>query len=252
MDQHCRIVVFADLDDTLFQTRRKLRGDEGVLTPATVDTRGEPHSFQTPAQAALLDWLSQPGIAVIAVTGRDLAAMSRVRLPFSSWQVLDHGATMLEPGGAVHQPWASKVGAALPELQGELRMHHASGLALAGTLGCTVRLHTAHGQPMMLVAKHPGADANALAAMQHHWAAAASPAFSVIANANNVSVLPREPGKAGAVRYLREKIFPDALLSFGLGDSVSDLGFLQACDFALTPSRGQLLNAAAAAGLVQR
>ena len=51
--------LFADLDDTLFQTLRKLPGtDPATLTPMTVNTLGQPHSHATPAQTALLDLLN--------------------------------------------------------------------------------------------------------------------------------------------------------------------------------------------------
>lgn len=95
------ILAFADLDDTLFQTLRKLPGHgRAALTPATVNTRGEAHSYCTPAQTALLDLLTAGAVTVIPVTGRDPAAMRRVTLPFRSWRVLDHGLTILTPAGS--------------------------------------------------------------------------------------------------------------------------------------------------------
>ena len=246
------IVAFADLDDTLFQTRRKLRGDEGELTPATLNRQGQPHSVQTSDQAALYALLTA-NATLIPVTGRDRAAMQRVTLSFTSWQILDHGFTMLEPGGMVHQPWATRMVAHLQPLQDALTAAHASALKLVDELGCQLQLHHVHDAPFMLVAKHPQADAGALARVQDHWAAEmVGTPLHVIANANNVSVLPLAPGKLGAVKYLLEKIFPDAVLTLGLGDSVSDLAFMGACHYALTPSRGQLLRAATACGLPQR
>ena len=246
------IVAFADLDDTLFQTRRKLRGDEGALTPATLDSQGQPHSVQTPAQAALYALLTA-NATLIPVTGRDQAAMQRVTLPFTSWQILDHGFTMLEPGGMVHQPWATRMVAHLRPLQDALTAAHASALKLAAGLDCHLQLHHVHDAPFMLVAKHAQAEAAALALMQDQWTAeVAGTPLHVIANANNVSVLPLVPGKAGAVKYLLEEVFPDAALTLGLGDSISDLAFMNVCHYALTPSRGQLLRAATACGLPQR
>ena len=116
------LVAFADLDDTLFQTLRKLPGrDPADLTPATVDTRGEPHSYCAPAQTALLELLRLGAVTVIPVTGRDPAAMNRVRLPFRSWRVLDHGLTVLNPAGEPDAEWAARVTAHLAPLQDALR-----------------------------------------------------------------------------------------------------------------------------------
>lgn len=247
------ILVFADLDDTLFQTRRKLRGNEGPLTPATVDVNGEPHSFCTPPQQALLRHFQTSGVTVIPVTGRDPAAMDRVTLPFTSWRILDHGATVVRPDGQVDQAWAQHVRSALREVAGALDHCTARVQPLAGSLGCRVRAHHAHDAHFMTVVKHPQASPDALEQVQSFWQRETQgSALHVIANANNVSVLPRTPGKAQAVQYLLDHVFPDAPLTFGLGDSVSDLGFMNVCHFAVTPPQGQLMRAAVAAGLPQR
>lgn len=250
-----RIVVFADLDDTLFQTLRKLpEPDLQQLTPATLDTRGEPHSYCTPAQQTLLEVLAAGNATVVPVTGRDPAAMARVLLPFTSYRVLDHGLTIQTPGGGLEADWAARVRAELAAVQDELADLTAQAEQDAAPLGCRLTRHSAHGVTFMSVLKHPGADAAALSQMQAQWEAALPPGspLHVIANANNVSLLPRALGKAEAVRYLREHHFQGAVLTLGLGDSVSDLPFLGECDFALTPSAGQLLRAATAAGLRQR
>lgn len=249
------LVAFADLDDTLFQTLRKLPGrDPADLTPATVDTRGEPHSYCAPAQTALLELLRRGAVTVIPVTGRDPAAMNRVTLPFRSWRVLDHGLTVLNPAGEPDAEWAARVTAHLAPLQDALREHTDDLRPHADALGGRLKVHKAHGVPFMAVLKHPDANAQALAELQTRWEAAVegNAHLHVIANANNVSLLPRALGKAQAVRWLRDTHFPHATLTLGLGDSVSDLPFMRECDFALTPAHGQLLRAVAGLHLPQR
>lgn len=249
-----QIVAFADLDDTLFQTLRKLPGrDRATLTPATVDTRGEAHSYCTPTQETLLGLLRAGGVTVIPVTGRNPDAMRRVTLPFASWKVLDHGLTILTPAGDLDSEWAAQVRAHLAPLQGTLTALTDDVRAHAAALGCRLTVHRASDVPFMTVIKHPGADAPALAALQARWEAAVGDAhpLHVIANANNVSLLPRALGKAQAVRYLRDTQFPQAALTLGLGDSVSDLPFLRECDFAVTPAQGQVLRALAGVRLPQ-
>ncbi|WP_412028709.1 HAD family hydrolase [Deinococcus yunweiensis] len=239
------VVVFADLDDTLFQTRRKLRGDEGELTPATLMAgRDEPHSFMTPAQARLLALLDAPGVTVVPVTGRDLAAMSRVILPFPSWVIADHGATILEPGGAVHTPWADLVRPALAGHAATLLEIQARSVELAQIHDLRVSAHRAHDEVLMLVAKHPDAAPEGLRELQLQWSRwSEGTPLHVIANANNLTVMPRAPGKRQAVEYLQRHAFGGAALTLGLGDSVSDVPFMATCDFAVTPTRGQLMRA---------
>ncbi|WP_019008394.1 HAD-IIB family hydrolase [Deinococcus aquatilis] len=251
------IVAFADLDDTLFQTLRKLPGaDPRTLTPATVNTQGEAHSFCTPTQAELLRLLACGGVTVIPVTGRDLAAMARVTLPFSSWRIVDHGLTLIAPDGAVDAEWAAHVRAHLHDLQDALAAATAHLEAHAARLGCRLTRHHAHQLPFMTVLKHPEAHAGALEELQLRWEGFLVDQnladLQIIANANNVSVLPRSLGKLEAVQHLRQRQFSDAVLTFGLGDSLSDLAFMSACDFAVTPPRGQLLRAVNAARLPQR
>lgn len=248
------IVVFADLDDTFFQTLRKLPPEaQTELTPATLGRDGQPHSFQTVAQRTLLELL-QAQATVIPVTGRDPAAMSRVLLPFESWRVCDHGLTILDAAGQPEPVWAAQVRAKLEPLQAELAALTDQLRPQAEALGCRLTVHTAHGFPFMTVLKHPELDMTALAQAQAIWEnlLPADHALQVIANANNVSLLPRALGKREAVRYLRQTYFPGAALTLGLGDSISDLAFMSECDFALTPQRGQLLRTLAQHPLPQR
>ncbi len=252
------IVAFADLDDTLFQTLRKLPGaDPTTLTPATVNTQGEPHSYCTPAQSALLEWLGGRGVTLIPVTGRDLTALGRVTLPFFSWRVADHGLSILDPAGQLDPVWASQVAAALQDLQPALSEGHSLMTEWAAAAGCRVTRHQAAGLPFMTVVKHPAADPEPLWALRQQWAQwldhhPNSPSLHIIGNANNLSLLPRTLGKRAAVEYLRTQHLAHARLTLGLGDSVSDLGFMAACDFALTPQHGQLLRAVLAADLPQQ
>ncbi|GGR07861.1 hypothetical protein GCM10008957_20700 [Deinococcus ruber] len=177
-------------------------------------------------------------------------------LPFTSWRVLDHGLTILTPQGEPEPQWTGQASGHLHSLRQTLEDGTAHILPHAQRLGCRLTRHTAHELPFMSVLKHPDADPHALAEVQRHWeewlTQTGGAALQVIANANNVSLLPASLGKAQAVMYLRRTYFSDAALVLGLGDSLSDVPFLNACDFALTPPGGQLLRSVTAARLPQR
>ncbi len=88
-----------DLDDTLFQTQRKIAAWQlpmDGLVAATVDKQNAPLSFLTPKQRHFFNWLSQ-STELIPVTARDTTEIMRVKLPFDSWQVLTHGAVIVAP-----------------------------------------------------------------------------------------------------------------------------------------------------------
>ncbi|MFU7617224.1 hypothetical protein ACNAPE_28765, partial [Klebsiella pneumoniae] len=99
-------VVFSDLDDTLFQTRRKMV-DELALEPfrtGALDRSLTPRSFMTEEQAMLVDWLLEHA-DLIPVTARGTEEISRVQIPFRSWAVTTHGAVILRPDGTPDSDW---------------------------------------------------------------------------------------------------------------------------------------------------
>lgn len=144
--------VFTDLDDTLFQTRRKCRpadsaldaapnaaaasdrapeavsdavpasvpeagsdGEQGAaLRVGGVSRSGEPLSFLLPHQQALFDLLDARA-RIIPVTARNRDAFSRVRLPFRHGAVLNYGGTILTPEGRPDPAWDARMRPLLEE-----------------------------------------------------------------------------------------------------------------------------------------
>ena len=113
-------------------------------------------------------------------------------------------------------------------------------------LGVRVRAIGDFGRTLYLVIKHPDADLGAVAVARQHAERLVGredpDGLRVIANGNNVAVIPTAISKAAAVDYLlehyRHRYGP--VLSLGVGDALSDAGFLSRCDFAVTPTRGQI------------
>lgn len=239
------IVAFTDLDDTLFSSLRKQR-DSGELEPVAYLSDGAPISHTDARQRALLGWLAHCDL-VIPVTARSAAAFARVRLPFSSWAVLSHGATVLQPGGAIDRNWQAALSAPLdaarPLLREALEAIERCAANADGSL--RAQLVTDDGRPLYLMTKHRMGDAAVVARVCDDvirpWLAA-HPGFTLHVNDNNLAVLPPGIGKAPAVAHvqarLRATIGP--YLSIGLGDSSTDASFMLACDYALLPTQSQL------------
>ncbi len=242
-------IAFCDLDDTLFFTGRKLEESLRSST-ATLDRTGEPHSFVSRHQAHLLGTLLQ-GATLVPVTGRDPEAFGRVQLSFPSWAILDHGATVLRPGGLEDRVWQLVMQEVLADQAEALRLaaqaaQHISDLM---HLGCTVRLHETGGLPMMVVVKHPYALQHSLDQMSAQWALWRQEAgvdLRYFANGNNLTLIARGVSKETAVQYVQEQLREEhedqELLTLGLGDSLADAPFMNLCDFALTPGDSQLMR----------
>src|SRR5829696_8138848 len=102
-----RIVLFLDLDDTVFHTGPKCPPGEAVR-PAARRRDGTPLSFMTDRQRALLEVLFRSA-TVIPTTARSLDAFRRVDLPFAHAAVLDFGGVVLLPGGTLDLAWDGRV-----------------------------------------------------------------------------------------------------------------------------------------------
>lgn len=243
-------LVFLDLDDTLFQSRRKCPPDADDLQLAACLQGGIPHSFTTAKQRAL--WRLLDGNAsVIPTTARDLDALRRVALPFRSWCILDYGGVILDPGGEPDAHWHQRMQAvstaslgALQELSAAIERH-----IQTAHLSAHVRIVEDLGLPFYLVAKYRAGRSQDLDRLQAElvapWVAARSPDFRLHRNDNNLAVLPAALGKEHAVRHLIGRLGGEgeALLSIGIGDSLIDGAFMAECDYAVTPRGTQLFEA---------
>ncbi|ADV68779.1 hypothetical protein [Deinococcus maricopensis] len=252
-----RILAFTDLDDTLFQTARKL--PEALRAQAaTVDRDGEPHSFMTAHQVHLLTHLLQDA-TVIPVTGRDEDAYARVTLDFPSWAILNHGATVLRPGGTRDRIWDSVITEVLEGTDQQLRFaaQAAEHISMLEQLDCTVRLHETNGLPMMVVVKHPYALQHSLdrmASAWQEWLADARINLRYFANGNNLTLIHPDITKEAAVQYVLEQERQDdePVFTVGLGDSLADAPFMNLLDFAVTPRDSQIMRALLDTPLEQR
>ena len=243
-----------DLDDTLFQTQRKIEAwnvpttEAEHLVCATVDKQGAPLSFMSQRQAAFFNWLLT-STELIVVTARDTAEIKRVKLPFASWQILTHGAVILMPDGTPLTAWQCHIYKQLLPLQSQLIQltERITNLEDSAHHHLVFTPHTdnVNGSELTvyLAIKHAKKDHQALEVL-----AKALPTlipnfdshFYVHVNANNLAILPHAIHKQHAVQYLLDHHLDHARPSFGFGDSLADLPFLHLLDWYGMPSRGQL------------
>lgn len=227
-----RLFVLTDLDDTLFQTRR--RRDPGAdARVAALDRDGSPLSFQCARQQALFDALDAAG-TIIPVTARTTRALARVTLPFRSWRVAACGAVVLRPDGTEDPAWRAHAGAraeaALPALR-EAARRLDTALAGAG-LDARSRLLEDMGRPAYTCVKlADGADRVAAVAGLGELEGVA-----VWCTEETVTVAAAGLGKADAVAFLAAERLPEGAVLLGFGDSAADQGFLRLTHYAAWPA----------------
>lgn len=246
-----RPVVFPDLDDTLFQTKRKMVDelDQIPVRVGALDRSLEPRSFMNEEQALLVDWLLA-NADVIPVTARGTDEYARVQIPFNSWAITTHGAVILSPDGQCDTQWQQHIEAALaPYRQRLLDMQDdITTLMAEGGIDAWARINYEYdGVPIYLVLKHTDStkldELNAIGDRLEEIFG--TEGFYVHRNSNNIAWLPTCIEKGKATSYLLNKLrvergtFP----TIGLGDSLTDFSFLKLCSWYGVPKQSQFSSA---------
>ena len=239
-----RPFALVDLDDTLFQTLRKCpdhiaRAD---LQPVAFDREGAPLGFATPCQQAFLEWLTATAV-VVPVTARSKEALGRVCLPFTV-AVCAHGGVVLGAEGRVEPRWAAHVVREAAPYADELEKisQALQASAQADGTALNVRVLSENGCRLYVLAKHPKADDAALHRVARTVGATLPSNWTLHLNSNNAAFLPPFLGKRQAVASLLPELRarePRAPV-IGVGDSLTDAGFMALCDYAMTPPGSQL------------
>jgi hydroxymethylpyrimidine pyrophosphatase-like HAD family hydrolase len=99
-------LIFVDLDDTLFQTHRRIQPDASFRV-ATLDVSGQPLSFMKPKQQQLVDWMFHCA-DVVPVTARSVKSLQRVQLDFKHGAVCTHGGVVLTPSQQIDEEWQAQ------------------------------------------------------------------------------------------------------------------------------------------------
>ncbi|MEX5748941.1 hypothetical protein [Massilia sp. X63] len=238
--------LFADLDDTLFQTFEKCSARD-ALEPAAYYKDGSICSYTTRAQRAFLSFV-QDGMTVIPTTARDHDGLRRVHLPFDSYAIINYGGVVLQPDGSADRAWLEQaratMHAALPGLQ-ELARHIDDYAARTG-FGGRARMIEDFAMPFFLVVKDPDKRHERLAPVElevvRPWIENGHPDYVVHRNGNNLAILPKALDKANAVAHVSALLRAEHgdIVTFGMGDSRSDARFMAACDYAIVPRATQL------------
>ncbi|WFT86859.1 hypothetical protein [Rhizobium leguminosarum] len=241
-------IALVDLDDTLFQTKRKVPHlSEDDLVLASVATNNS-HSYMTKTQLAFAQWLVASTEA-IPVTARSSEALSRVTIPFNSYAIVSNGGVILGPDGKPDAEWHDIVAAELRPLESYFGDLLTAGTAKAAELGVSIRSWSVMEGDLAtyVVFKENEGDGSRLQEIvpiihensgwvRHH-------------NGNNLALIPPVISKRLATEFLIDRLRaadPHRPV-MGYGDSVSDFSYLSLCDWWGAPSKSQMTDLVASA-----
>lgn len=237
-----KVIYLTDLDDTLFSSRRKLKGPIG--SPVTTATNGK-HSYMSRSQVALFDRMRRAD-EVIPVTARSSDAFGRVHLDFGTRRaVLANGAVILGEDGRPDETWlahTSAIGRAA-----ESDMSEMIG-TISEEFGDDVRcwVVSEYGAPVYLCIKMNLSDPDQVQISLTEIGGLLSERFDLSGfqqhvNGNNMSLTPEGVSKRDACERLIETLGDrDKVFLIGAGDSLTDLPFMGLCDLMEVPSGSQI------------
>jgi len=243
-----KLFVFLDLDDSIFQTRRKCPSGEPLL-PAAVDREGAPNSWMTMRQRALFDLLQSNG-TIIPTTARNWSAFRRVQLPFEHAAILNFGGVVLLPDGRVDDRWDANIRPQAMARREPLQraFEDVSGFVSEQFPGIYARIIEDFDMPLYLVIKQREPRNEALRIVASSGILPSGPEWLMHYNDNNLSLVPHFLCKEHAVRYvMNHHLGDEPVWTLGIGDSLSDAPFMSLCDHALIPAGSQLAAARVAA-----
>ncbi|MDF7675280.1 hypothetical protein PT286_00775 [Neisseriaceae bacterium ESL0693] len=243
----CKPVIFSDLDDTLFQTQRKISAitDSKAVRVGALDRNMQPRSFMTAEQAVWVDWLLGQA-ELIPVTARGTEEISRVQIAFNSWVITTHGAVILNPAGQIDETWKKHILPRLLPYADRLTDMQQTITAIMQHRGIDAwaRINYEYDQiPVYLVMKHRNSsridelyEINKEIEQQ-----ISSEGFYIHRNDNNIAWLPQPVDKGLAVDWLLKKLKADRGLFpvIGIGDSLSDYRFMKLCHWLMLPQHSQ-------------
>lgn len=242
------LFVFLDLDDTIFQTQRKCP-EKAKITPAAFLKDGSPISFFTEKQQRLFNLL-QAKTRLIPTTARNKDAFYRACVEQFDYAIITHGGIILNADGSLHSQWfelmESKIKPLLPKLQAlEKQLQN---FANKEKIPYKIRLIEDFGLTFYLSVKHQHRDNQALKLILDNvvnpYLESQKLDFYCHLNDNNLAILPKFLNKAPAVSYLQQQLKQEykEYLSFGMGDSLTDMPYMQLCDYFITPTNSQIMR----------
>jgi hydroxymethylpyrimidine pyrophosphatase-like HAD family hydrolase len=236
-----KALFFTDCDDTLFKTARKI--EEVKLEECEVASTledGRPSGYRTPRLKFLQNLMSAQ--EVVPVTARSVKVLARCDVPQIP-SVCSNGGIIIGADGNPDPDWQSKIRNHIGDGK-EIRDIY-SRLSERTDSNFRHWIVEEYGDPMYLCFKHNIHEKHLDSLHDYMKETDVLPeGWKIHKNSNNIAILPSWISKRKAVRYLIDKVRntePNRLI-IGVGDSLSDLGFMEECDFSMFPNSSQIAS----------
>lgn len=237
-------LTLVDLDDTLFQTYRRIYPQEDFKA-ITVDQNGQNLAYMSATQQHFVQWLLQH-TDVIPVTARSVEALSRVHLDFRFGAVCSHGGTVLNADLSINQIWQDHMQTVLAYYQSRQQQLMHILQEKSQDFG-PIRTWVVQEQGLALytVAKQKTPNDTPYATtflpqLLNSLDPTLLEGFYFHLNGNNLALIPQPVSKANAVQFLLQQLDLKQRPIMGFGDSLSDVGFLNQCHWWGMPQHSQL------------
>jgi hydroxymethylpyrimidine pyrophosphatase-like HAD family hydrolase len=242
------LFVFLDLDDTIFQTRRKCPPDKALI-PAALGKDGSAISFSTSKQVRLFNLLHDK-TRLIPTTARNLNAFLLTNIKKFDYAIINHGGIILNSDQTVQQDWFNQIKTQIQPVLHQLQLlhHDMEKEAVKKNIPLKIRLIEDLGITFYLSIKHEERHYQSLDSLLTEvvepYLKEKQLDFYCHLNDNNLAVLPNFLNKAYAVSFLQKELDKKYVeyLTFGIGDSLTDMPYMQLCDYFITPSNSQIIK----------
>jgi hypothetical protein len=230
MDLKNRVIYFSDLDDTLFQTKRK--SEDGIYQ-ATHTTNPEKISYYTKEQREFLNHiLLDPKALLIPITARTKDQFQRTQLYKENLAPVYanyYGGCiylknkLLEDYDNIIRQTLIKAQKKSQSLITKAEKQLKKSLCSVNVDGYYYVINSVTKDELLYI---------------QDLFSTADLAFDVYQNEKKITILPSVINKKQAVKFLCDLLEPK--LTIGIGDSLSDLKFLNFCDFKIISKLGEL------------
>ena len=239
-------IFLVDLDGSLFDNNN---GGKPIAT----NSNGEMVGFMNEVQIAYLGWLMQSAL-VVPCTARGWDALNLVAINFLEHRICSNGATIINPDNTVNQQWADFLKPDLERSQADLHDLEHMVTLLSEQMGYGVQVDLVSDQSDLsafLKVEQLDKSLSVTTPLTDAVKKVSSGGWHYVISAYWIKIFPNYLTKERAVKWYLKHLAPERSFAVGMGDSFNDLGFMNLCDYMITPQRSELAGLLGKGGVLR-
>lgn len=237
------LYYFVDLDNTLFTSKNRMDNND-LSIPAYLSKDGSVGGYMNLHQRTMLNTMSNSGI-VIPVTARNAEQFSLVLIQFKSVCVINMGATIIGLSEDKDRKYFEIITEKVKEH--DYKVIHDLIVAVCSNLCAdySLKIVTHDKISLYFVVKSKTNKTSVHNKIKKYLSQnIIFNKFHIMVSEDELVITPHCVNKKNAVQYLMKEIMKinKTATFIGAGDSVTDIDFMQTCDYAITPTKSQIFN----------